>query len=211
MYKILFVAGAALLLASGCEDSKITTLTNENETLKEEILQLKKVGCDVCTTPQTNAVFTMTPSTLTAMRAQFKNSAAYAATDANSIWFPLDDIKNFILTIQKDTCGKNCNDTLGIRIYYARYPQQIDPVANPDLAGLPPTYVNKHTLFMVPTYNINGEHIDFNPLDTNAKGCKKTLINPDASNIAIRAFSAKNHGELCPPVCPPTGYAAFGY
>ena len=109
--------------------------------------------------------------------------------------------------MQKDTCGKSCNSQLGIRIYYARYPTQFNTQQFPGYNGVKPAYAGYQTVFMVPTIDVSGNHKDFNPLDPSHSICDKSFINPEGT-ISIRVLAGKNHGELCPPVCP-AGFAAF--
>ncbi|MEP7319625.1 MAG: hypothetical protein ABI921_12815 [Panacibacter sp.] len=136
--------------------------------------------------------------------------------DANSIWFSLDALKQFIWEIQKDTCGKSCDGQglqLGVRIYYSRYPK-IDSVdasgtkMYPDLQSVIPDYDNMHTAFMIPTYDSSGYQKDFDPRYFDLKNkCNPITINPDtwpAGNkilaLVPNNYVAKNHGGLCPPL-----------
>ena len=62
---------------------------------------------------------------------------------------------------------------LGVRIYYAAYP---DNSKMRDLAATQtdpnfsynPAYEKKHTLVMIPTIEKDGKNYDFNPLDPNS-------------------------------------------
>lgn len=89
-----------------------------------------------------------------------KNDARdiYKNTDARSIWFSLETIKQFICTIEKNNARLSHPATdLGIRFYYAVYEDTFHLAAKK----------NQHTLFMVPTYkNGNGSEVDFDPRDT---------------------------------------------
>lgn len=123
--------------------------------------------------------------------------------DACSIWFGLETIKRYIWEIESAACGANCTDTLGIRIYYARYPKDLESF--PEFAGLDPSYANRHTLFMVPTYwdGAAERYIDFNP----AAGCRASFDRPLLKKTAPSMIympssedpSAQNHGGLAPP------------
>lgn len=217
MNKVFPVISILLLIAAGYELLKINTLTEENSSLKEQVTTSKQSGCDVCAPSTTGSVFTMDVNTLKHMRHEYISNMpnATSQTDATAVWFTLDDIKNFILEVQKDTCGKSCNSKLGIRIYYARYPTSISTLSTqfPGYNGVNPNYGGYQTVFMVPTIDVNGNHKDFNPLDKNHSICDTSAINFEGPNRGtIRVLAGKNHGELCPPVCsltPPTGYAAF--
>lgn len=144
--------------------------------------------------------------------------------DANSIWFSLETLKNFIWKIEEASCDMNCptNLNLGIRIYYARYP--VDVTSYNDLSDLVPEFSEHHTLFMVPTYQDPGNsqvHWDFDPwhwgnecypksmrswFSTSFRpfGAEKSLIFSVGENQYFRnadgtLSSALNHGGLIPP------------
>jgi hypothetical protein len=144
--------------------------------------------------------------------------------DANSIWFSLESLKNFIWKIEQETCKHPCANPLqlGIRIYYGRYPSEM---TEPGLAGLPTSYAQHHTLFMVPTYQdfVNSAvHWDFDPRSWGTDNCKPTPMsdlynNPSfvLANKEMLVFSIKedqyfksadgtlqwimNHGDMSPP------------
>ncbi len=127
------------------------------------------------------------------------------SSDARTIWFSLETLKQFIWSIEKSNCSNACNDSLGIRIYYARYPAFTDPLWG--TVGLTPVkrYANHHTVFMVPTYwdKQYNTHFDFEPgggkcrkgFDTTSG--KRTLLL--FGGIAEDAGDAQNHGNLIPP------------
>jgi hypothetical protein len=115
--------------------------------------------------------------------------------DASSIWFSLENLKQFIWEIETQTWKNGCKAlpslNMGIRIYYAKYPFTGTVTAfgsitnpNPDLAGLPEAFENMHTLFMVPTYdffdaaNQVTRHIDCDPQYnfTKTPGCFPVTI-----------------------------------
>ncbi len=126
-------------------------------------------------------------------------------TDANSIWFDLPKLKNFIFQIEQEAIKINpeCNqEDLGIRFYYAAYPK----IENWDIMESHPVsqeYSERHTLVMIPTLkkeNENGEiiHFDFN-----------SLPNKRMENLALTSRGLKpnkdtedmgeNQGTLSPP------------
>ncbi|MGB8190775.1 MAG: hypothetical protein WCF67_02595 [Chitinophagaceae bacterium] len=73
--------------------------------------------------------------------------------DARSLWFDLETIKNFIWRIEKGACNNGCGHLrLGIRIYYAKYPNKSAMSIDKNLMSLNPDFAERHTLFMVPTY-----------------------------------------------------------
>jgi hypothetical protein len=150
--------------------------------------------------------------------------------DANSVWFSLDRLKNFLWHIEEQNCKKPCRDTLGLRIYFGKYPD-LNNLTNKSLLGLdgvPKNYSNRHTLFMVPTYKgKDGYDYDFYP---GGKGCQtpitkspllerkegdegQSFVTFHAPSSFIFFFdksgvptseNSQNHGGLVPPN-PPTG------
>ena len=141
--------------------------------------------------------------------------------DTKSVWFSLDRLKNFIWHIEEQNCANGCNDSLGMRIYFAKYPDLTDPGQTPllGLIGLPQNYSNHHTLFMVPTYkDESGDNIDFypggktcrtpfdqSPLQTFPPGSEPIVI-PHLPSPYIFLMGttqdAQNHGGLIPPGKP---------
>ena len=154
------------------------------------------------------------------------NSAVYGLNfeDARSFWYSLDTLKKFICLIERYSDSLHIpEDSLGVRIYYAVYPNQ---------AGGPTTgYACHHTLFFVPTRSNpgTGQAYDFDPrqngkvygsiLDTQqvkanpayyaslrllilGKSMVTMVTSPGTSaNPAVVPLSS-NEGQLCPPNCP---------
>jgi len=148
--------------------------------------------------------------------------------DATSVWFGLEDLKRFIWEIESKVCTwrASCPQTppldLGIRIYYARYPDATYTNSNGQkyFNDLPAEYENRHTVFMVPTFDpVNSgksgrrRHIDFNlNAGPNNGYCQRDAMSKDAPSfraITVLFPNGKNHGDLCPPVCSGRD-AAFG-
>jgi len=119
---------------------------------------------------------------------------------------------------------------MGLRIYYARYPEAGSGSSRPQLNGSNPDYLNRHTVFMVPTYDksTNGDlPIDFDPDYYDTLNCvyKNIRISRGDSGLtfpkqinALGGFAtqqvvsnsrAMNHGSICPPVCKPPAGAVF--
>jgi hypothetical protein len=129
--------------------------------------------------------------------------------DARAAWFPLRDIKNYIMQIEKEACGKNCYDSLGIRIYYGKYPGKESSIWGLDGMEEQKDFAEHHTLFMVPTF-YDAEtsiHYDFNPW---MPGCPKLgSTQGDQSSVKSAIFlvgDSKNHGSLIPPKSPDGAY-----
>lgn len=146
--------------------------------------------------------------------------------DAACIWFSLENMKAFIWKIENAMCTKNCADKgLGIRIYYARYPDAAAITTNGDLNTLPSNYEYHHTLFMVPTFQDakNPEiHWDFDPWHTGTGDCSNIVTMSEWFRRSEKPFgndkslifsisgeqyiqdgsgltSILNHGDLIPP------------
>lgn len=149
-------------------------------------------------------------------------------TDARAIWFDLETLKKFLYHVEHNV-NKNYTESqgkkIGIRIYYAAYPnneemkRMASSQSDPDFT-FNPAYQNLHTLVMIPTITgTNGENYDFNPLDKETyigfanmnKLKRETLFNnssysslifgPEAEIIrnSDGTTSARNHGHLYPP------------
>jgi hypothetical protein len=147
------------------------------------------------------------------------NNKTNSDSDARSVWFPLESIKNYIWDIENQNCSNtNCNkEGLGLRIYFAKYPDKSsrDWLAL-GLSGIQNNYANRHTIFMIPTYHYGGNDIDFDPWSSSCK--IPTIItdnfNPADTNNQVRAryvffadqsatgSDGKNHGNLIPPNDP---------
>lgn len=162
------------------------------------------------------------------------NSSSKTTNDAHSIWFDLETLKKFVYHIEaisKKTESTITSDKLGIRIYYAAYPEKetwenkFEDLKNfmddPERSQ----YGSLHTLVMVPTIDIgDGKIVDFNPLDKNTyskglAGLKEYYFNdgsaipnsnPTAALTATtRNTGARNHGILIPPASAPSQVEGF--
>lgn len=114
--------------------------------------------------------------------------------DSHSIQFDLPTLKKFISDIENlaETENPEITDAdLGIRFYYAAYPETPE-------SSVPEDYALRHTLVLIPTINkeIEGEifNCDFNPLENDEEN-KKTALMPTRALNAL----AQNHGSLAPP------------
>ena len=158
----------------------------------------------------------------------------YNKNDAHYIWFDLITLKKFIYHIEKTSrdLGAGVNRTisdkdLGIRIYYAAYPTKEEnwKVKFPDLIDLysdpnKQLYEHLHTLVMVPTLNIDGKMVDFNPKDTDtypnglydmpgyvvtpfiSSPLKTVAMTGSTENDPNNLTGSQNHGNLIPPADP---------
>ncbi len=151
--------------------------------------------------------------------AEYKDGIFVGGEDSRNIWFSLDRLKNFIWHIEEQYCKNGCADSLGLRIYFGRYPNLVEHTDGSELGldNVPKEYSNRLTLFMVPTYKKdNGSNLyyDFHPGGT---GCGIPLISSPIHSIGaelnahdISPFiflfdvtgapsNSQNHGGLIPP------------
>ncbi len=140
--------------------------------------------------------------------------------DARSCWYSVDTLKKFICLLEKYSGKVKLNTSqLGIRFYYANYPQGY-------LRDVPSEI--HHTLFLTSTFkDKNGVNIDFDPrvsASTGAITSLGNLINRQDSNYLRRPLFmiagttdpthyrvsmsttgtstsniSMNQGDLCPP------------
>ncbi|UOX32475.1 hypothetical protein LXD69_10470 [Flavobacterium sediminilitoris] len=151
-------------------------------------------------------------------------------SDAHSIWFDLETLKKFIYNIEKQSKNKGLENNeeitskeLGIRVYYAAYPEIKDWGKYDDLISFqalnPITnkYGHLHTLVMIPTRSRGGKTFDFNPLDydtyanglydrsgyhynyANTRTAALLIAKMDDGTDPDVFMSAQNHGQLFPP------------
>jgi hypothetical protein len=157
--------------------------------------------------------------------ARITNNLNPNTDDSKFVWFSLDVIKKFIYKIEDTLHAKGADPStrLGIRFYFAAYPDSNQMKTIKDLNQLPSSYGKRHTLFMVPTYDIASAtgtiHQDFNafePLSTAKKPSPSMLLD---SRTVKSVFTLKmaglgvtndiyiqNHGEIGPPPQPGTSF-----
>ncbi len=144
--------------------------------------------------------------------------------DARSIWFDLETIKKFIWNMEDTICKNGCKDlNLGLRFYYAKYPDSNTIKTSSALAGVKPEFQFHHTLFVVPTYDAGtgatARHIDFDPWNPGPDKCKPLSLSDAAKQIQLDQrqqqkdqrvlmlimggtsgdSDEQNHGDLAPP------------
>ena len=138
--------------------------------------------------------------------------------DARAIWFSLDVLEEFICQIKTES--KLDSEDLGIRIYYAAYPEKeqwdrfIDLKRYDTKYGVKDSYQERHTLVLVPTTNPDGPFgpiMDYTPSQTDLFALTGLYLPrlhgpeppPDPETEEERNL-IKNSGSLFPPD-PPTG------
>ncbi len=118
------------------------------------------------------------------------------AFDATAALFSLEQLKDFIATIEEEVAKhpKTPVNNIGIRFYYAAYPETSNWHGEnyEALETVDTEYAKLHTLIAVPTMEIDGISYDFDPSDVNTYQGQK----PTGKGIAIMA---ENHGVLFPP------------
>jgi hypothetical protein len=134
--------------------------------------------------------------------------------DSRCAWFSLEEMKNFIAQVEKETREKNPDiKPDGLRIYYVVYPTKADK-ESPYIKSIVPEYRNHHSLVMVPTFydEKHKESVDFDPSASKAsRGLQGSVMSlsaaggagaGDANGTGSASVSALNHAALCPPGCP---------
>jgi hypothetical protein len=185
---------------------------DKKETTQVAAQQNQPVNCsNVCMDYSNNPDYTILDgATVYNMAYDYKKSPNHNPMDATSVWFDLNDLKKFIWNIQSSICKQNCNPDslkLGIRIYYARYPQT-GPTAPEPFKDLPVEYTGKHTVFMIPTYQIRDSINQDFYMNKPFADCIPLAIPPDGKidPIGLLIPLGKNHGTLCPPICSGTAF-----
>jgi hypothetical protein len=240
MKKNLFRYGAGLLLAA-------SLFLNVTGFLKDKpVVKLTGSNCgDPCKTPYRGLPINVVKSMIdeygnnqasyinqgvtNLLRA--KQGATFAYNDARSVYYELDTLQQFFCTIKQlvdnNTLAKldgqpiqHCD--LGIKIYYAAYPNSTVKKTQYSLDS----YENKHTLVLVATYRDADNKVKIFDPNYFTRDTKLNMNRPTEltynwiktqrtsnGNIAVMAVTtistrgeplARNHGELCPPPrdCP---------
>ena len=106
----------------------------------------------------------------------YKTEEGWTPDKTRAVWFSLADLAS-IQSLINNAGGD------GVRIYFGKYPLDVDIPGTPD-----PAYKGRVTTVLIPTLAApDGSHQDlFSPLP------------PDSGN----GPQGYNHGELCPPNCP---------
>jgi len=227
----LFFAGIITMQACG---EKAITQKEKDEIINAYLKSMEDSFCNPCKIPTSNTAAYLLNTNMLKEMAENYNQLAYnkritnkviqnrpsqdplypgTEPDVRAIWFSIERLKGFVREIEKGYCGKTCEKSqLGIRIYYARYP---DSSKYKDLIGIPRDFENRHTVFMVPTYFNGKHHEDFDPRYFD-KGCKPTSLSvvmgaePSQradTSLAKTMFAlmstidntSMNHGGIIPP------------
>ncbi len=187
----------------------------------------KDYYCDPCNEEARSGLseYLLDTTLLVEMAGRYKNTLTNPE-DSRSIWFSLERLKKFIVQIEGSKCVRGCTEplNLGIRMYYGRYPdpKELKPgtteLLYPNLTGMDPVVRDKHTVFLIPTFDDNtGLHQDFDPRVMDKKDpCLPTPLDGLLSTVigmTLTDRGAMNHGDLIPPPYPapaPTTYKSLG-
>jgi hypothetical protein len=131
--------------------------------------------------------------------------------DALSVYFRLDQIKNFIWQMEQVACIAGCDSTrdLAIRIYLIKYPDDLGSGHVAEcLKSLPADCSSKHSLALVPAYKRGSEYYDFSLTNFSYDCFGKPIPAGNPAGIKAAAIismpgSGDNHGGIGPP--PPPG------
>jgi len=165
---------------------------------------------------------TMDPKIIHRMVDHYRNNHLAAINkilgvdDAHSVSFGLRTLKKFVADIEYQTQKRNPGigiDALGVRFYYAAYPNESEWDGLENEKSIGKDYAQKHTLVMIPTLKkkinegINLDY-DFNPLDkatflvderSKERPVALMAMSADSSDTQSREVMAQNHGQLIPP------------
>jgi hypothetical protein len=122
----------------------------------------------------------------------YKNEEGWPPDKTRAVWFSLSSIQDIKALIDE-------NEGDGVRIYFGKYPSDVDVPGTPD-----PSYKGKVTVVFIPTVTAaDGSHTDIFPATVSATNAANAVAAADDDG------NGYNHGSLCPPNCsqtpPPTG------
>jgi hypothetical protein len=111
----------------------------------------------------------------------YKTEEGWASDKTRAVWFSVADFTDIIALV-----NENSGD--GARIYFGKYPADVDIPGTPD-----PSYKGMVTLVFIPTLAVDGgAHQDLFPATPPVSVAVAALTDGDPSQ-------GYNHGELCPP------------
>ncbi|MBN9379361.1 MAG: hypothetical protein J0H74_01265 [Chitinophagaceae bacterium] len=131
-------------------------------------------------TSSTNGGSRITAAVAQQLIGTYKNEEGWPPDKTRAVWFSLDAIADIQALI-----SASAGD--GIRIYFGKYPSDVDIPGTPD-----PAYKGKVTLIMIPTVTgSDGSHNDIFP-----------PVAPGTMVALDDGGTGYDHGSLCPPNCP---------
>ena len=124
--------------------------------------------------------------------------------DTRSIWFSIDQLKQFIKELEDGEKNSNTNTKLdGLRVYLTVYPKKTEGESE-YLKSIPDDYRNHLSMIFVPTYidSLSKSKVEFDS-DWFGNPTGGQSIQALSAKVGAETTSAYNHGALCPPNCPP--------
>jgi hypothetical protein len=223
MKKVLLSASLAInivFLLFACTKENVTELQeNSSSARNSSQVMLRNATANrsatACTGPYGGMPYSLVREMITNYRSKQQRAieTSLGFKDANTCWFELDKIKEFICHLETLVEENNCANIgpLGLRFYYGAHGN------NPAAYGMPGNYARLHNLVIIPTYeNTEGINMDFDPAKIDPATCTPMRLNKigdgETMNNLLFANSpagnifAMNHGQLGPPDSLGTGF-----
>ncbi len=223
MKKFLFSASLAVnivFLLFACTKENVDELTGSSSSARNSKQAMVPDGAVMNTGAGCDGNFAGMPYSLVSeminnyrTKQQVAVEQVLGFSDANTCWFELAKIKDFICHLETLVAQSNCTSigNLGLRFYYGAHGN------NPAAYGMPGSYAGLHNLIIIPTYQNNqGVNVDFDPSKIDAATCTpmrlnkigagETMNNLLFSNTPTSNVFAMNHGQLGPPDINGSGF-----
>ena len=126
-----------------------------------------------------------------------------SVVDTRSIWFSIDQLKQFIKELEDTEKNGKTNSKLdGLRVYLTVYPKKTEGESE-YLKSIPDEYRNHLSMIFVPTYidSLSKSKVEFDS-DWFGNPTGGQSIQALSAKVGAETTSAYNHGALCPPNCP---------
>lgn len=132
--------------------------------------------------------------------------------DALSVYFRLEQLKNFIWRMEQAACRSGCDTStdLAIRFYLIRYPGDLGTAAAAEcLSTLSKDCANKHSLALVPAFKKGEYYYDYSLTNFSFDCFSLPITNNNLATLKSAAMVSSpgfgdNHGGLGPPPAPGT-------
>ena len=136
-----------------------------------------------------------------------KKSYGCNINDTRSIWFSIDQLKQFIKELEEGEKNSKTKTKLdGLRVYLTVYPKKKEGESD-YFKSIPDEYRNHLSMIFVPTYidRLSKSKIEFDSeWFGNSNPTGEQSIQALSAKVGAETTSAYNHGALCPPNCPPS-------
>jgi hypothetical protein len=223
MKKLLVSASLAInivFLLFACTKENVAELKENAATGSNSIStnlrnSAENTGLAGCSGPYTGMPYALVRSMINNYRTNQQQAIenTMGIKDANTCWFELEKIKDFICHLETLVAQNDCANIgpLGLRFYYGAHS------SNPSAYGMPANYALLHNLVIIPTYrNAQGVNVDFDPSKIDPATCtplrlnqldgKEKMENLVFSDSPAGNIFAMNHGQLGPPDNTGTGF-----